>query len=180
MKLKQSVLLISFLILQSCAENRNVSTITLNEGFDITNSIKTDVSLKKKDTREKINDIDFLKSYADIERYFRLAKDWNKIKCVPKSGFICTKHECKKREVSSFLILDKKAKLIKKCDKDICQEFKGEFEQIGVFTNVQSTGSFGTLIRVLGDNRYKEIATVGLDAYIANGNCSAIIEEKKK
>ena len=117
---------------------------------------------------------DLNKVFAEAEKYFKAAQDWKKLKCEPKSGFICSKRECPKREVFTHLILDKKTKTITRCEKNICESFPAEFKQTGVFTNVQTVGPVGTLIRVLGDSRYKEITTVGLDAYIANGNCESI------
>lgn len=60
----------------------------------------------------------------------------------------------------------------------MCESFKAQFEQTGVYFNVQTSGPVGTLVRVLGDSRFKEIASVGLDAYIANGNCEVIGEEE--
>ena len=152
----------------------------VSQGFakeiDLNNKIKnTDLSSKKTDSREGIQEIDFKKLFSDAENYFNSAKAWKKLKCSPKSGFICTKHECKKREIKSFLILDKENKIIKRCEKENnCERFKAEFEQTGVYFNVQTSGPVGTLIRVLGDSRFKEISTVGLDAYIANGNCEVI------
>jgi hypothetical protein len=72
--------------------------------------------------------------------------------------------------------LDKKKETITRCDGKMCESFGAEFKQTGVFFNIQTEGPIGTLIRVLGDNRYKEITTVGLDAYIANGNCEVVTE----
>jgi len=142
----------------------------VSEGFakeiDLKNKIKnTELNTKKSDSREGIQEIDFKKLFTDAETYFNSAKAWKKLKCSPKSGFICTKHECKKREIKSFLVLDKE---------NNCERFKAEFEQTGVYFNVQTSGPVGTLIRILGDSRFKEISTVGLDAYIANGNCEVI------
>ncbi len=131
---------------------------------------------EKKDHLEetKIKPFDFPKLFSEAETYFKAAKAWQKLRCEPKTGFICTKRECNKRDTAAFLVLDKKAKTITRCEKDLCETFSAEFNQTGVFYNVQSEGPIGTLIRVLGDSRYKEITTVGLDAYIANGNCQPI------
>ncbi len=119
---------------------------------------------------------DLSKVFAEAEKYYKAAQDWKKLKCEPKSGFLCTKRECPKREVFTYLILDKKAKTITRCEKDICEKFPAEFRQTGVFVNVQTEGPVGTLIRILGNSRYKEITTVGLDAYIANGNCEVVLD----
>jgi len=135
----------------------------------ISGNINTD--LGKKDSRENISSLDFNKLFTDAEGYYKAAKAWTKLKCEPKSGFICTKHECKKRDIKATLVLDKKAKTITRCEGNNCESFDAEFEQTGVFYNIQTKGPIGTLIRVLGDSRYKEVTTVALDAYIANGEC---------
>ena len=94
------------------------------EGFakeiDLESKLKnTELNTKKVDSREGIQEIDFKKLFSDAENYFNSAKAWKKLKCSPKSGFICTKHECKKRDIKSFLVLDKENKLIKRCEKGI-------------------------------------------------------------
>ena len=133
---------------------------------------------EKKDAEDdlKIQPFDFQKLFSEAETYFKAAKAWEKLRCEPKSGFLCTKRECAKREVKSFIVLDKKAKNVTRCEGEICETFPATFNQTGVFFNIQSDGPIGTLIRILGDSRYKEITTVGLDAYIANGNCEVIFE----
>ena len=124
----------------------------------------------------QIQPFDFQKLFTEAETYFKASKAWTKLKCEPKSGFICTKRECPRRDIKAFLILDKKAQTITRCEKEVCESFPAEFKQTGVFFNIQTEGPVGTLIRILGDSRYKEITTVGLDAYIANGNCEVITE----
>jgi hypothetical protein len=148
--------------------------------IDITEKTKnTEIKTKKTDNREPIQKIDFKKLFSDAETYFNKAKSWQKLKCSPKSGFICTKHECKKRDIVSFLILDKENALIKRCEEgNMCEKFKAEFLQTGVYFNIQTSGPVGALIRVLGDSRFKEISTVGLDAYIANGECEIISQDQ--
>lgn len=146
---------------------------------EIKTNINTELGTAKKDTREKIEPFDFAKLFSDAETYFKQAKSWQKLKCEPKSGFICTKHECKKRDIKATLVLDKKENSITRCEGATCETFTAQFNQTGVFFNVQTEGPIGTLIRVLGDNRYKEITTIGLDAYIANGNCEVVTEAKK-
>ena len=159
-------------------------SFAVSEGFtkeiDLKNKIKnTELNIKKTDSREAIQEIDFKKLFSDAETYFNSAKAWKKLKCTPKSGFICTKHECKKRDIKSFLILDKENKIIKRCEKENnCERFKAQFAQTGVYFNIQTSGPVGTLIRILGDSRFKEIATVGLDAYIVNGNCEVITQDQ--
>ncbi len=123
---------------------------------------------------EKIPPFDFKKLYDEAEAYFRASKAWMKLKCEPKSGFICTKRECPKRDIKAVLILDKKKESISRCEGKVCETFPAKFNQTGVFFNIQTEGPVGTLIRVLGDSRYKEITTVGLDAYIANGECNVV------
>ncbi len=133
--------------------------------------LNLDTRIKKVDDREDLHKFDFDKLFSDAEKYYKDAKAWKKIKCEPKSGFICTKHECKEREAGGFIILDKENNMVKRCENKVCEEFGARFDQTGVFINIQAEGPVGTLIRVLGDYRYKEIATVALDAYINNGEC---------
>jgi hypothetical protein len=159
-------------------------SFSVSEGFakeiDLNNKLKnTELNTKKVDSREGIQEIDFKKLFSDAETYFNSAKAWKKLKCSPKSGFVCTKHECKKRDIKSFLVLDKENKIIKRCEKENnCERFKAQFAQTGVYFNVQTSGPVGTLIRILGDSRFKEISTVGLDAYIVNGNCEVILQDQ--
>jgi hypothetical protein len=179
-KALQSVIKIIFKFMKLFICFLSLLSIVASEGFtkeiDLNNKIKnTELGAKKVDSREEIQEIDFKKLFTDAENYFNSAKAWKKLKCTPKSGFICTKHECKKRDIKSFLILDKENKIIKRCEKgNLCERFKAQFEQTGVYFNIQTSGPVGTLIRILGDSRFKEISTVGLDAYIANGNCEVI------
>jgi hypothetical protein len=178
LSLKSTLLLIflGFLAI-SCARHKDISLVSplSNSEKTLQNQAKIDLTIEKKDSKEELKAIDFTKSYAEIERYFRLASSWKKLQCAPKSGFICTKHECVKREIDSYLIIDRDKKIVKKCEKEVCETFQAEISQMGIFVNVQSTGAIGSLIRILGDSRYKEISTVGLDAYIANGNCSPLL-----
>jgi len=114
-----------------------------------------------------------LKEFAEAEEYYQAAKKWEKIKCSPKSGFVCTKRECPKLNLveDSVMILDKKSEIISLCKSKICRYYPAEFKQTGVFTTVRVKESDGILIRILGDSRYKETSFVGLDVYISNGEC---------
>jgi hypothetical protein len=123
---------------------------------------------------------DFSKLFAEADKHFRAAQAWKKIKCEPKTGFMCAKWECVKRDVKSYLILDKEKKMITRCEDKICEDYPAEFKRTGVYFNVQTEGPIGTLVRVLGDSRYKEISSIGLDAYIVNGNCEEVFEEDSK
>lgn len=177
MKIRFAILLTAiFSFAASCQLNEKkadpIKTTIINP------KITTTLNKKHKSSLEEdvpaLQGTDLTKVFAEAEVYFKAARDWQKLKCEPKSGFICTKRECPKREVFTHLILDKKAKTITRCEKKVCESYPAQIRQTGVFTNVQTEGPVGTLIRVLGDNRYKEITTVGLDAYIANGNCEVI------
>jgi len=141
---------------------------------DLSKNISSEISKNSndKDNREDLSAVDFTKLFNEAQNYYKLAKNWKILKCEPKSGFICTKHECKRRDISSYIILDKNKNSITRCDKENCETFEAQFEQTGSFVNIQSKGAIGSLIRILGDSRYKEITTVGLDAYIANGDCT--------
>ena len=68
---------------------------------------------EKKDPADdlKIQSFDFQKLFSEAETYFKAAKAWKRLRCEPKSGFLCTKRECPKREVKAFIVLDKKATL---------------------------------------------------------------------
>lgn len=167
MKIKSAVLLAVFSLISS-------------QVFAKENAIKADLnpklSVEKKDSREEIHSFDYDKLFAEAQKLYKSAKDWQKIKCEPKSGFICSKHECEKVQSKTNLVLDKKNGTITRCEGKNCETFEAEFEQTGVYVNIQSKGPVGTLIRVLGDYRYKEITTVALDAYIANGECKIVTE----
>lgn len=136
--------------------------------------LNTKLNMDKVDNREEIGSFELDKLFAQSEKYFKEAKAWQKIECTPKSGFICDKHECSKRENKAILTLDKKNETITRCEGKNCESFPAQFEQTGIYFNIQTKGPVGTLIRVLGDSRYKEITTVALDAYIANGECKVI------
>lgn len=167
MKIKSIFLFLALSLLTSQAVAKENKVI--NEAPNV------ELTAKKKDSREEIHTFDFKKVFAEAEVYYKAAKSWQKLKCEPKSGFICTKHDCVKRDIKNYLILDKKAKIITRCDdKKNCEIFPAEFDQTGVFFNVQTEGPVGTLIRILGDSRYKEITTVALDAYVANGECKVL------
>lgn len=170
MKIRSAIFftILAFSFSQAVAKENQIKSVTEEKIVDSLSG--------KKDDREKLQPFNFQKLFSDAEAYFKAAKAWEKLKCEPKSGFICTKHECTKRSTKAFVILDKKEKTITRCEGKNCETFPAEFKQTGVFFNVQTEGPIGTLIRVLGDNRYKEITTVGLDAYIANGNCEIITE----
>jgi hypothetical protein len=166
MKLKLSSIVILSLFVSSSAFAK-VGSIT-NENINKKTS--------QNSNSEEIKTPDLDKLFADAEKYHKAAKTWKKIKCEPKSGFLCSKHECVKRDIKASLILDKEKKVITRCEGQNCESFGAEFEQTGVYYNIQSKGPIGTLIRVLGDSRYKEISTVALDAYVANGECAVVAE----
>ncbi len=176
MKIKFALLFAAIFALTSCqtssSKEEPIKATIINP------KVTTTLKNKKKSSLEEdvpvLQGTDLTKVFAEAEKYFKAARDWQKLKCEPKSGFICTKRECPKREVFTHLILDKKTQTITRCEKDTCESYPAQFRQTGVFTNVQTEGPVGTLIRVLGDSRYKEITTVGLDAYIANGNCEVL------
>ncbi len=131
-----------------------------------------------------IKTFDFIRVLADADKYFEAADKWQKVKCAPVSGFVCSKRECPKVRIAkdAYMILDKKSKTISLCRGKNCKYYPAEFEQTGIFINAKVVDSTGIYIRVLGDSRYKEISVVGLDAYITNGNCENLdkVEEKKK
>ena len=158
--------------------------------LSLTLSISLPISAKdtpkavvKADTKnvDDVKTFDFEKIFAEAEKYFKAAESWKKIKCNPVSGFVCTKRECPKLKIveESYMILDRKTNIISLCKNKICRYYPAEFLQTGVFINARVKNSDGLIIRVLGDSRFKEISMIGLDAYITNGNCTPIIDEKK-
>lgn len=127
-------------------------------------------------TEGDIKTFDFQKIFKRANKYYDAAIKWERVKCVPQSVFVCTKRECPRLDVKkdSFMILDKKQKSVALCRDKFCNYFSAEFEQTGVFVNVQIKELVGIYIKVLGDSRYKEISMVGLDSYITNGNCAPV------
>lgn len=177
MKIRFVILLATIASLANSCQMLNKAEDGVVKTAVIDPKITTSIDTKKKHKSSLEEDVpalqstDLTKVFAEAEKYFSAAKNWKKLRCEPKSGFLCSKRECPKREVFTYLILDKTARTIMRCEKNICESYPAQFRQTGVFTNVQAEGPVGTLIRILGDSRYKEITTVGLDAYIANGNC---------
>ena len=121
---------------------------------------------------EDIKTFDFERILRETEKYYQAAISWKKIKCFPKSNFVCTKRECPKVDnVDIYTVIDREKEIISVCRKGACKFFKAVIKQIGVFNTVKIEDSDGILIKILGDNRYKEITMMGLDAYISNGEC---------
>lgn len=143
----------------------------------IKSKIDTHLDITKVDDREEIKPFQYGKLFAQAEKLFKAAKSWHKIRCVPKSGFMCDKHECNERESTTILTLDKENETVMRCEGKNCETFEAAYEQNGVYYNIQTKGPVGTLIRVLGDYRYKEITTIALDAYVANGECEVLISK---
>ncbi|MBL6664231.1 MAG: hypothetical protein ISQ34_00105 [Rickettsiales bacterium] len=123
---------------------------------------------------EKIKKLDFDDVFKQAQQYRRESMSWKKLKCTPRTGFLCAKWSCKKKDVSSYLILDKDSKQITRCSEEDCESISAKFEPAGIYYNIHAEGPLGSLIRILGNSRYKEITTVGLDAYIGNGECEEI------
>lgn len=132
----------------------------------------------KKNKTENVKDVktfDFDRIFRETEEYFNAAENWKRIKCTPKSTFVCTKRECPQIKVTdAYIIIDRSKKTISLCKSKICKFFKATINQTGVFTVVKVKDSDGVLIKILGDSRYKEINTIGLDAYISNGECEEV------
>jgi len=123
---------------------------------------------------EKITQINYEELFKKAQGFYEKSRAWKKLKCTPKTGFVCEKWSCKEKPTNSYLILDKKKEQITRCEDEFCETIDAEFEQTGIYYNIQSKGPVGLLIRVLGDSRYKEIVTIALDAYIGNGECTEI------
>ncbi len=146
-----------------------------------TSAKKPGDELVAKDVKD-VKTFDFERIFAEANRYFEAARDWERVKCYPKTSFVCSKRECPKIKTldNTCMILDKKSKTIAICKDHNCRYLPATFDQTGVFINGQMTDSTGIFIRVLGDSRFKEITMVGLDAYITNGECERIDEKGNK
>jgi hypothetical protein len=106
MKILTTILFAAFVLLSS-------------QGFSKTDPIKSSIPEKKDPIEEtKIQPFDFQKLFSEAESYFKIAKAWEKIRCEPKTGFICTKRECNKRDTKAYLILDKTKKTITRCEEE--------------------------------------------------------------
>lgn len=116
---------------------------------------------------------DFERIFREADAYFNAAQKWNTLKCFPKSGFLCSKHVCPELKLheTAVLLLDKNKEVAAICRNKICQYYVAKFTQTGVFINVAIKDVSEITIKVLGDSRFKEIALIGLDAYITNGEC---------
>lgn len=130
---------------------------------------------------KSVKTFDFEKVLRETEGYFNAAARWKKIKCMPKTSFVCTKRECPEIKFNdSYFVIDKDKETLSICRNQMCKMFKAEITASGVFHSINIEDSNGILIKVLGDNRYKEITMLGLDAYISNGECEDYDEEKEK
>ena len=130
---------------------------------------------------EDVKTFDFERVLEETEKYFNAAHRWTKIKCTPKSSFVCTKRQCPElKDNNSHFVIDKKKETLSICRNQNCKLFKAIISNVGVFNTIKIKGSDGMLLRVLGDNRYKEITMIGLDAYISNGECVDFDEKEKK
>ncbi len=155
------------------------SKFSTEKETSITQEEKIPNKLEKPDLTSQVFSptFDINQAINEAEQYFKSSQKWQKLKCTPKTAFICTKRECNKRDFVNFIILDKKNKKVHNCqieNSTNCTIYPAFFDQTGVFFNIQTKDALGVLIRVLGDSRYKSIATIGLDAYISNGECEEI------
>ena len=159
------------------------SVILLASNFASANQLqapKEEVQKQKSKDVDNIRTFDFERILKETQKYFEAASSWKKIKCTPKSVFVCTKRECPKiKGDNTYTVIDKKNKAISICRSGNCKLFRAEINHVGVFHNVKVKDSDGVIIRILGDNRYKEITMLGLDAYISNGECEEYDKEKE-
>ena len=130
-------------------------------------------------TVEDVKTFDFERILRETEKYYQAAISWKKIKCFPKSNFVCTKRECPKVDTADvYTVIDRNREILSICRKGACKYFKAVIKQVGVFNSVKIEDSDGVFIKILGDNRYKEINMMGLDAYISNGECVDFEEDQ--
>lgn len=129
---------------------------------------------------EDVKTFDFERILRETEKYYQAATNWKRIKCFPKSSFVCTKRECPKIDTPDvYTVIDRNKEILSICRKGACKYFKAEIKQIGVFNTVKIEDSDGIIIKILGDNRYKKITMMGLDAYVSNGECVDFVQDKK-
>ena len=159
------------------------SVIFLASNFTFANhpqAPKEEIQKQKSKNIENIKTFDFERILKETQKYFEAANSWKKLKCIPKSGFVCTKRECPKIEGNNtYTIVDKEEEVISICRNGHCKYFKAEIKQAGVFHTIKIEDSDGIIVRILGNNRYKEITMLGLDAYISNGECEEYDKEKE-
>lgn len=178
MKIKSLILLTTISLFFSSQSWSRENNIKLNvDKTEVTESIsQKNIELKAEELR-KIEQLDLERTFAEAEKYLKAAKNWHKLKCYPKTGFICTKKECPKRTIENVTFLDKKKETVMRCEGENCKTFDAKFKHSGVFYDVEIEGPIKSIIRILGDSRYKEVSIAGLDVYIANGNCELILEK---
>lgn len=175
MKMKSLLSLVAILLLSSPVFAKTASeTFVKLKGAEL----KTPKIVSGNDKNLKVNqEASLEETLKEVDAYMSAARKWEKLKCIPKTNFICTKKECLKRNIFVWLILDKNKGTVSRCeDKDHCYTYEASFLQSGVNINIQGREPIGSMIKVLGDSRYKEIATIGLDAYISNGECEVYKE----
>lgn len=160
------IIISTFFVSCNLAHSKSLGKININQ--KIIESLPEDGPRPTDDT---IKSFDFEKMFLEAEQYRKKAQAWKKLKCAPKTGFLCAKWTCDKKDTNTYLVLDKEKAEITRCDGEFCETIPSEFEQNGVYVTIQTKGPLAILIKVLGDARYKEITTIGLDAYIGNGNC---------
>ena len=143
-----------------------------------TKELATDSSKKN---IEDVKTFDFERIFNEANQYYEASQAWKRIKCTPKTSFVCTKRSCEQLTLneSSFLVLDRKIKSIALCKDKLCRYYQAEFNEAGVFSSAKIKESDGIYIRILGDSRYKEISMIGLDSYITNGECVKINDDEK-
>ena len=141
-----------------------------------TEAKKSETSKVEPKDISEVKTFDFDRIFREANRYFEAAQSWKVLKCIPKTGFICSKRECPQIKLPepSALVMDRKQKTLAICRNKVCEYYPAEFDQTGIFINVRLQNSQGIIIRILGDSRFKEIVIIGLDAYITNGECEAL------
>ena len=98
---------------------------------------------------------------------------WQKLKCTPTTKISCDRTSCEQDNPSVWVELDRRAKTFSRSDVKGCDSYKADFETAGAFTNIQGVSPMGTMIKVLGDRKYIEVATIGLSSLISSGVCVA-------
>lgn len=99
---------------------------------------------------------------------------WQKLKCSPITKISCDRTSCEPDNPSVWVVLDRQKREFSRCDVKGCDTYKADFNSSGAFTNIQGKAPMGTMIKVLGDKKYIEIATIGLSSLVSSGSCTAI------
>lgn len=96
---------------------------------------------------------------------------WQRLKCVPDTKTACDRTSCSADTANVWVELDRRASTYARCDSKGCDTYSADFNSAGAFTNIHPKSPNGTMVKVLGDRKYIEIATIGLTSLVSEGSC---------